>query len=468
MRPNPVTGQLHTKTGQLTPRHVELFALSSVRDTELDAVLLAEDRLAATRIAGLTARERALRVARKVGATRVFVVEDARERAELVAWRGARTCPLLVIRADQLVHTPLVEPLVQRRRTAIAVASEKPAVEDLTPGSYAGALLATGDDAARVLDGLARGDSDAAIATRLADAEKISHGEIARAPIATPAQRRAAHELLYRILVKPQDNAITRYLYRPVSFPLTRLLVWTPITPNQISYLVAAMVAVGCWMTAHASHGWAIAGTAVVLAASYVDCCDGEVARVKLLSSRRGAWIDTIVDELSSVGYMIAIGWHCHLAFGPQFFGAPPLDPWIAAIWISLATMLWSIYCIYYNIIVGVGSANSQDYVGRFEIVPGGQPNSVRLQPAAPKPIAPTKPLPPPLAFAAKYAPYIVRRDFISWCALLLAALHWTYVAFAGFAAGGVVTFVIVTIDHVRLRSLRRSAERRGLVVETP
>jgi phosphatidylglycerophosphate synthase len=440
--------------------------LSSVRDSELDAVVLAEDPLAGRRIAGLTARERAVRVARKVGAARVFVVENAKERGQLVAWRAERDCSLLVIRADQLVHTPLVQPLVEDRRTAVAVVSEKPPVEDLTPGSYAGAMLATDSNAARVIGELARGDSDAAIAATIAT--KIPHGAIARAPIATPAQRRAAHELLYRILVKPQDNAITRYLYRPVSFPLTRLLVWTPITPNQISYIVAAMVAFGCWMTAHASHTWALAGTAVVLAASYLDCCDGEVARVKLMSSRLGAWIDTIVDELSSVGYMAAIGWHCHLVFGPSFFGAPPFDPWVAAIWITLATYVWSIYCIYYNIIVAVGSANSQDYVGRFEIVPGGKPNTVRLQPAAAKAIAPTKALPPPLAFAAKYAPYLVRRDLISWATLLFAALHWTHVAFGLFALGGVVTFVIVTIDHVRLRSLRRSAERRGLVFETP
>jgi len=165
---------------------------------------------------------------------------------------------------------------------------------------------------------------------------------------------------------------------------------------------------------------------------------------------------------------MVAIGWHCHLAFGPHFFGAPPFDLWLAAIWISAAAMLWSIYCIYYNIIVAVGSANSQDYVGRFEIVPGGRPNTVRLRPAATKAIAPTKPLPPPLAFAAKYAPYIVRRDFIAWGALLLAALHWTHIAFGLFAVGAMVTFVIVTVDHVRLRSLLRSAVRRGLVVETP
>jgi len=373
-----------------------------------------------------------------------------------------RTTPLLVIRADQLVHTPLVQPLVAAlpaHGAALAVGAD---------GAYAGAFVATGAAAVRAIAELAAGASDEAIAAGFADAARVPHGDLARAPIGTPDERGAAHRMLYRILVKPQDNAITRYVYRPISFPLTRLLVWTPITPNQISYVVAAIVALGCWITAHASDRAALAGTVLVLAASYLDCCDGEVARVKLLSSRLGAWIDTVVDELSSVGYMVALGWHCHLAYGPRFFGAPPFDPWLVAIAASVVTYLWAIYCIYYNIIVAVGSANSQDYVGRFEIVPGAQPNSVRLRPAAAAAISAPRELPPLLRWLATYAPYVVRRDFISWGAVVLAALHWTHVGFALLVAGGVVTFVIVSIDHVRLRSLRRSIERRGLIVESP
>jgi len=177
------------------------------------------------------------------------------------------------------------------------------------------------------------------------------------------------------------------------------LLIWTPITPNQISYLVAALAALGCWLTAAASMHRVIAGSAVLLAAAYLDCCDGEVARVKLSSSRYGAWIDTVVDELSSVGYMIALGWHCHLAFGPGFFGGPSaaggLDPWLAAIAIGAVTYAGSIYCIYYNLIVVVGSANSQDYAGSVEVVPGEAPNAVRLRPAAPRPELPRRERPP-------------------------------------------------------------------------
>jgi len=271
--------------------------------------------------------------------------------------------------------------------------------------------------------------------------------------------------MLYRILVKPQDNAVTRYLYRPVSFPLTRLLVWTPITPNQISYVVAALVLLGCWMTAHASAHLATAGTAVILGAAYIDCCDGEIARLKLMSSRLGAWLDTVVDELSSVGYMIALGWHCHLAFGRDYYGDLGFDPWLAAIALGIVTYGWSMYCIYYNIIVVVGSANSQDYAGSFDVVPGRQPNSVRLRPTAAS--AGGRRWPRWIAMLGTCATYMVRRDFISWFALLLAALHQTRILFIGFTVGGIATALLVTVDHVKLRRVRRSIVRRGQILES-
>lgn len=425
--------------------------------TQLDAIVLADDALSRTKIAGLSARERAVRVAKKVGAERVFVVDG--NRAELVAWRAPTTGPVLVLRADQLVHTGLAQPLVEDRpQNAIAIAVGP-------DDAYAGAILATGGAADEVVARLARGDADTAIAE--AAEVRVHHGAVARHPIGTAEERRAAHRLLYSILIKPQDNAVTRFLYRPISLPLTKLLVWTPISPNQISLIVAIVVALGCYLSAQADMSSVIAGTAIILASQYLDCCDGEIARVKLLSSRLGAWLDTIVDELSSVGYMVAIGWHCHQYFGRTYFGDLGLDPWTTMMWIGAITYGWSIYCIYYNIIVVVGSANSQDYVGKFDVVPGERPNSVRLRPAAATAIA-TKDLPPWLAFVATYAPYIVRRDFIAMLALVLAILHLTQISFLMLAIGGVVTAAIVTKDHVQLRRLRRSIEREGRFLESP
>ena len=41
----------------------------------------------------------------------------------------------------------------------------------------------------------------------------------------------------------------------------------------------------GCWLTADASYARATIGAGIVLFASYLDCCDGEIARLKLLAS---------------------------------------------------------------------------------------------------------------------------------------------------------------------------------------
>src|SRR5690349_13904053 len=98
---------------------------------DLDAIVLATEATSLVRVAGLRAVERGKRVAARVGATRVFVVEKTAQLAELTAWRANRSCPLLVINANQLVHTGLAAPLIEalpRDGVAMAVVPENPAV----------------------------------------------------------------------------------------------------------------------------------------------------------------------------------------------------------------------------------------------------------------------------------------------------------------------------------------------------
>lgn len=430
-----------------------------------DAIVLADLPGADARVVGLTLAERARRVAGRAGAARVLV---ARDRAAIARWwaEPARADAVLVLRAtDQLVHTPLVSGLpAADGEQVVATAPPRAAADDVAAGAYAGALLARGAAASALVAALAAGDDDRALgaAALAAGATAVAHGEIARHPATTRAERKAAARLLYRIIHKTQDNAITRYLYRPVSFPLTRLLVHTPVTPNQVSYAVAVLVAIGCWLTARGPMSSAIAGTALCLFASYVDCCDGEIARLKLLSSRFGAWLDTVIDELSQIAYMAALGWHCRAYFGVDYLGDLGFDPWLWAIAIGAVTYVVTIYIVYFNIIVVVGSANSQDYVGRFEVVDGAEPGTVRLRPAATQAIATRDELHPALKWLATYLPYVVRKDFISWGALILAFAHLTQVAFAMLVLGGPVTAIIVGVDHLKLRGQLRAIARRG------
>lgn len=412
----------------------------------LDAIVLADDPLASVRIAGLSVRERAIRSAKKAGATRVLVVDGARD--EVSGWRAGSTAPLLVIRADQLVHTPLVAPLVREMPAddgvAIAVGPD---------GAYAGAYLAVGGAAARATEAIVGGENTAAFAEKV---KPVEHGAVARHAVATAEDRDGAHELLYRLMIKPQDNAISRYVFRPVARRLSKVLVHTPITPNMLTMLVAVMIGVTCVLTATADMRLVIIGALVQASTGYIDCCDGEIARLKLMSSKFGAWLDTIVDEASTFAYMVAIGWHCHLVWGHG-----GLDLWTGLILVGIVTYPWSVYCIYYNIIVGVGSANSQDYASKFEIVPVGD-DAVRIVPVPPKKVVRAKPLPPVIRQIVEFAPNIVRRDFIVWAALAFALAHLTYVSFLVHVTGGVISALICTKDHLHLRSVRRSVARSG------
>lgn len=424
----------------------------------LDAIVLAETTAANVVIAGLAVRDRAAKIAGRLGAEHVLVIEAGDSREQLAAWRAGRSAPVLVIRADQLVHTPLVAPLVAAVPTlhglAIAVGPDN---------EYAGALVATGDVAEQVIAALARGETDTAIAAGAT--ERIPHGEIARHPVHTAEERKAAHALLYRILIKPQDNVITRYLFRPISSRLSRLLVHLPITATQVSIVVAILVALGCWMTLDPRTEMMIGGALVILGASYLDCCDGEIARVKLQASTFGAWLDTIVDELSSIGYMLCIGWHCHLKYGSHYFDRVlgrdlGFDPWVLGMWVGLATFTWSLAGIYYNIIVGVGSANSQDYTSRFVIVPGSKPGTVRL---AAKP-AVVRQWPGWMQPIVDFLPNIVRRDFIVWLAAVYAVVDVPHLSFATHLLGGVVSSIVITFDHLHLRAIHRRAMREGVL----
>jgi hypothetical protein len=112
-----------------------------------------------------------------------------------------------------------------------------------------------------------------------------------------------------------------------------------------------------------------------------------------------------------------------------------------------------------------VGSANSQDYASRLEVVPGDQPNTVRLRPVAAPPLQTARTLPRPIAMILAFLPNIVRRDFICWASLVFAVLQLTHVAFATLVLGGVVAMFIVGVDHARLRLARRAIARRGQMI---
>jgi phosphatidylglycerophosphate synthase len=411
---------------------------------ELDVVVLAASPHARVELLGLTLAERGRRVAMRSGARRVFMVDGPAAAKGLARWDEDRgDVPLLVIRAtDQIVHLPLVKPLLAGTRDRrIAVGPD---------GSYAGALWVDGALAGEVIAAISESpeDGDVAIVRRWADAEAIPHGDIARHAARTALERTGATKMLLRLNIKKEDNPITRYCYRPLSRPLTRLLLHTPATPNQISILVGILGLVGCWVTALPGQAALIWGAAIILFAGILDGCDGEIARLRLISSPFGAWLDTVVDEVTTTAYCVAIGYHSYVHHPAPWLG------W--SIPIGAAAYVATIYAIYYFCVVVIKKGGSQFYIGTLDVAEGPHGVGLRARPRSPKIRSPL------LRHVGAWLIYIKTRDAINLGALILTFVNAHEVIYGSMLIGGLITAAVIVPEHIRLRVQLREVARRG------
>lgn len=130
--------------------------------------------------------------------------------------------------------------------------------------------------------------------------------------IDTPACLSRAKGLLMSALSKPkEDGYIARVINRPISRKLSELLVKTPITPNIITVLSFFICCAGAYLFSLGEYGWTLFAGVLIQFSSITDGCDGEIARLKLQSSRFGAWFDTILDRYADVAVVAGVTFGC-------------------------------------------------------------------------------------------------------------------------------------------------------------
>jgi hypothetical protein len=111
----------------------------------------------------------------------------------------------------------------------------------------------------------------------------------------------AAVRDIYRQSKKKRDNFWTEWISRPPAAVIVWALRGTPVTPNQVSFCAIAVAAAGCaalifWRT------WLglISGGLVLQLAYIIDCVDGQLARLKAMTSPVGALLDFMLDEVKA------------------------------------------------------------------------------------------------------------------------------------------------------------------------
>jgi len=107
---------------------------------------------------------------------------------------------------------------------------------------------------------------------------------------------------------KETDGFFARHFDRKISGAISRVLLRTPLTPNQIT-LAVTLIGLGAgWLFAQPGYGRKVAGAFVFLLTSILDGCDGEVARAKKMTSKLGGWLDLWGDNVVHVAVFYGLG----------------------------------------------------------------------------------------------------------------------------------------------------------------
>jgi phosphatidylglycerophosphate synthase len=126
--------------------------------------------------------------------------------------------------------------------------------------------------------------------------------------LAQPGEIIASEKQLLRRSGKSQDGMVSKFLNRPISRVITRLLLKLPITPNVWTILTFALAPVAFVFLVRGDYTGFLAGTALFQVINILDGCDGEIARAKYLDSERGRRLDAFCDFLANVLFVLCLG----------------------------------------------------------------------------------------------------------------------------------------------------------------
>jgi phosphatidylglycerophosphate synthase len=158
-----------------------------------------------------------------------------------------------------------------------------------------------------------------------------------------PENAGRVEKILFHSLIKDTEGFMSRFLERRISLAISRQLVNTSITPNQITMISTFIGLTGAYLISMREGLLQILGSILFLVHSIVDGCDGEIARIKFKESRIGGVLDFWSDNIVHAAVFAAIGtewWRRTGAIAPLYLSATAvLGTFLSAMLIYLSTM---------------------------------------------------------------------------------------------------------------------------------
>ena len=104
-------------------------------------------------------------------------------------------------------------------------------------------------------------------------------------------------------------------LLRPITIYITRALLHTPITANQVTSLNILLGVAAATFFIFGNYWYSIIGIALLLWAKVIDTVDGEIARYRKATSIRGNFLDDLYHDIVKPYMFIAIAFGVYANF---------------------------------------------------------------------------------------------------------------------------------------------------------
>lgn len=243
------------------------------------AILVCHAETGGLRIAGLSVLDRLVVTTHRAGCAPIIIVSEA--------------APVLVRAGEMGIHASVVRAIPDLKEATLLITEPvvtEPA--DLQRVIESGGQLAGAD-----------GMPFPVKMTGSAPYPVVARG--IAAVIRDAASARDAERRLWASLTSSADGIADRFLNRPLGRILSKVLVHTPISPNQVSLVSILIGVASAWYFA---AGHFVLGALLLQFSAVVDCVDGDLARVLFKQSRLGKWLDLAGDQVVHCSVFGAIG----------------------------------------------------------------------------------------------------------------------------------------------------------------
>jgi 1L-myo-inositol 1-phosphate cytidylyltransferase / CDP-L-myo-inositol myo-inositolphosphotransferase len=279
-----------------------------------------------TRVGGVSLLKRAVLTAQKAGATTCYLcVEHVTEVFRHEVHDDSRVTSQIVWVSPNPGALSIPEPPSTKQAVIFSVATivRHPLIQHVSRETVAGKTSVFTDASGAVALALMPGAQVSSLLRELGQGKQLTEtsmvlgGGQKRLPqarslfchrLTRTSQIAEVEQALLSSLENPRDGQVDTYFNRKLSRPLTRWLLQTSLTPNQITALSCVVGLLGALCFFPGGYWGPLLGASLLQCSVVLDCCDGEVARVKLLESPFGDVLDIVCDTMVTIAIFIGIG----------------------------------------------------------------------------------------------------------------------------------------------------------------